>query len=66
MAGAVRVRADPLFCALGSSLKGDDEFFGRGLSPLPSQFLWSNYLDGWREASFGRYFMISFLINLGP
>jgi ABC-type glycerol-3-phosphate transport system permease component len=55
----------PLFWALGSSLKSDDEFFGRGLSPLPSQFLWSNYLDAWREASFGRYFMNTFLITLG-
>jgi ABC-type glycerol-3-phosphate transport system permease component len=55
----------PLFWALGSSLKSDDEFFGRGLSPLPSQFLWSNYLDAWREASFGRYFMNTFLITVG-
>lgn len=55
----------PLFWALGSSLKSDDEFFGRGLNPMPSQFLWSNYLDAWREASFGRYFMNTFLITLG-
>lgn len=55
----------PLFWALGSSLKSDDEFFGRGLSPLPSHFLWSNYLDAWREASFGQYFMNTFLITVG-
>ncbi|TCO51191.1 hypothetical protein EV646_101174 [Kribbella antiqua] len=55
----------PLFWALGSSLKSDDEFFGRGLNPLPSHFLWANYLDAWREASFGRSFMNTILITVG-
>jgi ABC-type glycerol-3-phosphate transport system permease component len=55
----------PLFWALGSSLKSEDEFFGRGLSPLPSHFIWANYLDAWREASFGRYFLNTLLITIG-
>ncbi|MEU4293285.1 carbohydrate ABC transporter permease [Kribbella sp. NPDC026596] len=55
----------PLFWALGSSLKSDDDFFTDGLSPLPSHFLWSNYLNAWQEASFGRYFMNTILITLG-
>ena len=55
----------PLFWALGSSLKSDDDFFSEGLSPLPSHFLWANYLDAWREASFGRYFMNTILITVG-
>ncbi|MGW7686384.1 carbohydrate ABC transporter permease [Kribbella sp. NPDC054772] len=55
----------PLFWALGSSLKSDDDFFTDGLNPMPSHFLWANYLDAWREASFGRYFMNTILITLG-
>jgi ABC-type glycerol-3-phosphate transport system permease component len=55
----------PLFWALGSSLKGDDDFFNRGLNPVPQQFLWSNYLTAWEEASFGRYFLNTVLITVG-
>ncbi|WP_427893262.1 carbohydrate ABC transporter permease [Kribbella sp. GL6] len=55
----------PLFWALGSSLKSDDDFFSDGLNPMPSHFLWSNYLTAWQEASFSRYFMNTILITLG-
>ena len=55
----------PLFWALGSSLKGDDDFFSEGLNPMPSHFLWANYLNAWQEASFGRYFMNTILITVG-
>jgi ABC-type glycerol-3-phosphate transport system permease component len=55
----------PLFWALGSSLKSDDDFFTDGLNPMPSHFLWANYLNAWREASFSRYFMNTILITLG-
>lgn len=55
----------PLFWALGSSLKSDDDFFTDGLNPMPSHFLWSNYLNAWQEASFGRYFMNTILITVG-
>ncbi|MEV5961074.1 carbohydrate ABC transporter permease [Kribbella sp. NPDC051952] len=55
----------PLFWALGSSLKSDDDFFTDGLNPMPSHFLWANYLNAWQEASFGRYFMNTILITLG-
>ncbi|MFI5695204.1 carbohydrate ABC transporter permease [Kribbella sp. NPDC051586] len=55
----------PLFWALGSSLKSDDDFFVDGLNPMPSHFLWANYLDAWQEASFGRYFMNTILLTLG-
>ena len=55
----------PLFWALGSSLKSDDDFFTDGLNPMPSHFLWANYLDAWQEASFGRYFMNTILITVG-
>lgn len=55
----------PLFWALGSSLKSDDDFFTDGLNPMPSHFLWANYLNAWRDASFGRYFMNTILITVG-
>jgi raffinose/stachyose/melibiose transport system permease protein len=55
----------PLFWALGSSLKSDDDFFSDGLNPMPSHFLWANYLTAWKEASFSRYFMNTILITAG-
>jgi raffinose/stachyose/melibiose transport system permease protein len=55
----------PLFWAVGSSLKSNDDFFGRGLNPIPQNFMWSNYLQAWREASFGRYFLNTLLITFG-
>ncbi|HEY2671798.1 MAG TPA: carbohydrate ABC transporter permease [Rugosimonospora sp.] len=55
----------PLFWALGSSLKSDNQFFSSGLNPIPSHFMWSNYLQAWQEASFGRYFLNTLLITLG-
>ncbi len=55
----------PLFWALGSSLKSDDDFFTDGLNPMPSHFLWANYLNAWQEASFSRYFMNTILITFG-
>lgn len=55
----------PLFWALGSSLKSDDDFFTDGLNPMPSHFLWANYLTAWKEASFSTYFMNTILITAG-
>src|SRR5258705_4021910 len=55
----------PLFWALGSSLKGNDDFFSSGLNPLPAHFIWSNYLQAWQEASFGQYFVNTLLITVG-
>lgn len=55
----------PFLWTLGSSLKDTDEFFGRGLNPLPSQVLWSNYQEAWQQASFGTYFVNTLLITVG-
>jgi raffinose/stachyose/melibiose transport system permease protein len=55
----------PLFWAVGSSLKGNDDFFNQGLNPLPSHFTWSNYLQAWQGASFGQYFVNTLLITVG-
>jgi ABC-type glycerol-3-phosphate transport system permease component len=55
----------PFLWTLGSSLKSTDEFFGRGLNPLPEQLLWSNYRTAWEHASFGTYFLNTLLITVG-
>jgi ABC-type glycerol-3-phosphate transport system permease component len=55
----------PFLWTLGSSLKDTDEFFGRGLNPLPAQLLWSNYQQAWEQASFGTYFINTLLITVG-
>lgn len=55
----------PLFWVVGSSLKSDGDFFGRGLDPLPGHAMWSNYTQAWQEASFGRYFLNTLLITAG-
>ncbi|HTF12062.1 MAG TPA: carbohydrate ABC transporter permease [Asanoa sp.] len=55
----------PFLWTLGSSLKDTDEFFGRGLNPLPEQLLWSNYQQAWEQASFGTYFLNTLLITIG-
>ena len=54
----------PFLWTLGSSLKDTDEFFGRGLNPLPQNLLWSNYARAWGQASFGTYFVNTLLITL--
>ena len=46
----------PFLWALGSSFKSTDGFFNEGLSFIPHEFEWSNYVNAWNEASFGRYF----------
>ncbi|MEV4619463.1 carbohydrate ABC transporter permease [Asanoa sp. NPDC049573] len=55
----------PFLWTLGSSLKDTDEFFGRGLNPLPAHLLWSNYQQAWEQASFGTYFVNTLLITIG-
>ncbi|WP_020578116.1 carbohydrate ABC transporter permease [Actinopolymorpha alba] len=55
----------PFIWTLGSSFKDTDEFFNRGLNPMPERFLWSNYLEAWQQASFGRYFVNTLLITVG-
>ncbi|MFC5834877.1 carbohydrate ABC transporter permease [Nonomuraea insulae] len=54
----------PFVWTLGSSLKSTDEFFGRGLDPLPGTPLWSNYGEAWQGASFGQYFLNTLTITV--
>lgn len=55
----------PLFWAIGSSFKSDNDFFSSGLNPLPTHFLFSNYIQAWKDASFGQYFVNTLLITVG-
>lgn len=55
----------PFLWALGSSFKSNDEFFTRGLNPLPQNVLWSNYVDAWQQASFSQYFVNTLAITVG-
>src|ERR687886_415353 len=47
----------PFLWALGSSLKSTDGFFNEGLNFIPQEVEWSNFVNAWNEASFGRYFV---------
>jgi len=54
----------PFLWMIASSLKGRSEFFGSGLSLLPKQLLWQNYLDAWHAARFSVYFMNTLFVTL--
>lgn len=47
----------PFLWTLSSSLKSTEGFFSEGLSIIPKEFEWSNYVGAWNEASFGQYFI---------
>ncbi|WP_439652017.1 carbohydrate ABC transporter permease [Pelagibacterium xiamenense] len=55
----------PLLWMLASSLKPDDEIFGR-LSLWPSEFHWSNYSEGWNalRVSFSRFYLNSAFVTV--
>jgi ABC-type glycerol-3-phosphate transport system permease component len=46
----------PFLWTLGSSLKSETSFFASGLSVIPHQLEWANYVNAWNQASFGQYF----------
>lgn len=54
----------PLLWMMASSLKPDNEIFGK-LSIWPSEFLWSNYAKGWvgLKVSFTNFYINSFLVT---
>lgn len=55
----------PLLWLVSSSLKPDNEIFG-GLSLWPSEFLWSNYVEGWfgLKVSFTQFYFNSTLVTV--
>jgi ABC-type glycerol-3-phosphate transport system permease component len=54
----------PFLWTLGSSLKSPSGFFSEGLNVIPKEFVWSNYLNAWNEASFGQYFFNTVFVTV--
>jgi multiple sugar transport system permease protein len=53
----------PILWTLASSLKPNSEVFGNPTSLIPSEFVWSNYTEGWK--GFGGYTFGHFFANSG-
>lgn len=54
----------PFLWMLSGSLKSRGEFLGKGLSLLPRQPVWENYLEAWQTARFGIYFKNTAFVTL--
>jgi ABC-type glycerol-3-phosphate transport system permease component len=65
MLGAGLVMAFPFFWMLSTSLKSEAEATSFPPSVLPADWLFVNYLDAWRAAPFGRYFLNSAVMAAG-
>jgi ABC-type glycerol-3-phosphate transport system permease component len=57
------VWAYPFLWALASSLKSQAGFIDEGLSIVPRELEWTNYLNAWNGASFGTYFFNTVVIT---
>jgi raffinose/stachyose/melibiose transport system permease protein len=55
----------PFLWAVGSSLKSQAGFIDEGLSLVPRELDWQNYVDAWTGASFSTYFLNSVIITAG-
>ena len=65
MATAGFVMAFPFLWMLLTSVKSESEATSFPPSIVPTQWLFSNYLDAWRAAPFGRYFLNSAIMAVG-
>jgi sn-glycerol 3-phosphate transport system permease protein len=63
MALAVIVVGAPLFWMFSGSLKTTQEVFSNPPIVLPSHPRWSNYIDAWHAAPFGRFYLNSIIIT---
>jgi multiple sugar transport system permease protein len=54
----------PFIWMIVTSLKGQTEIFSYPPSWIPKQVEWQNYLEVWKEAPFGRYFLNSTVVAL--
>lgn len=54
----------PFLWALAGSLKSQAGFIDEGLSIIPREFGWGNYLTAWNGANFGTYFLNTVIITL--
>jgi len=53
----------PFLWAVGGSLRSQAGFIDEGLSLLPRELDWQNYVDAWTGASFSTYFLNSVVIT---
>jgi sn-glycerol 3-phosphate transport system permease protein len=63
MALAVIIVGAPLFWMFSGSLKTTQEVFAIPPTFLPSSPRWSNYIDAWHAAPFGRFYLNSIIIT---
>src|SRR4051795_3267499 len=61
---AVIIVGMPLFWMLSGSLKTTQEVFSYPPAWLPSAPRWSNYVDAWNAAPFGRFYVNSLIIMI--
>jgi ABC-type glycerol-3-phosphate transport system permease component len=54
----------PFLWALGSSLKTQAGFIDEGLSIIPHELNWENYISAWNGANFGTYFLNTVIITV--
>ena len=55
----------PLLWIFAASLKDDASIFTDGLSLIPHQWNWQNYVDAWQTAGFARYTLNSLVVTIG-
>jgi ABC-type glycerol-3-phosphate transport system permease component len=56
----------PFIWMLGTAFKTPSEFFSLGINPFPAgEWQWSNFVNAWVKANFGRYFLNSVIISVG-
>ncbi len=55
----------PFVWMLSASLKQPLEIFTQGLSLIPNEWRWDNYVRAWRDAGFGRYMINTLLVTIG-
>jgi raffinose/stachyose/melibiose transport system permease protein len=54
----------PFLWALGGSLKSQAGFIDEGLSIIPRELGWGNYVSAWDGANFGTYFLNTLIITV--
>jgi raffinose/stachyose/melibiose transport system permease protein len=54
----------PFVWMISSSFKTNAEYFNRGLSLVPEQFRWDNYIRAWEIARFSVYFKNSLIMTV--
>ncbi|MEN5074407.1 carbohydrate ABC transporter permease [Isoptericola cucumis] len=55
----------PLLWIVSASFKDDADIFTSGLSLIPDQWRWQNYVDAWQTAGFAQYTLNSVIVTVG-